>query len=83
MLGGVISSVVNAQCLHAQRRELRLQIILVGDLNMAASEMDVHSGCDYEAMYSPAEKAVLHDLLAAEVLGSSMCPPRPLAKSAT
>ena len=38
-------------------------MILVGDLNDAASQKDVHGGCNWEDMYNPAEKAVLQDLL--------------------
>lgn len=40
-----------------------LQVLVVGDLNIAASQSDVHSGCNWDEMYSPAEKAVLHALL--------------------
>lgn len=43
---------------------MRAQVILMGDLNVAASELDVHGGCDYASMYSPAEKSVMQALLA-------------------
>ena len=39
------------------------QVILVGDLNIAASQQDVHGGCDFSQMYSPEEKAALQALL--------------------
>ncbi|KAK9805387.1 hypothetical protein WJX73_010257 [Symbiochloris irregularis] len=39
------------------------QVILVGDLNIAASKQDVHAGCDYDLMYSLEEKRELQDLL--------------------
>eukprot|EP00884_Botryococcus_braunii_P000520 jgi/Botrbrau1/10469/Bobra.0133s0075.1 len=39
------------------------EVIIVGDLNIAASQMDVHHKYDYSAMYSPEEKALLQDLL--------------------
>ena len=40
-----------------------LQVIIVGDLNIAASQQDVHAKLDYEAMYSAEEKALLRALL--------------------
>lgn len=39
------------------------QVIIVGDLNIAASQKDVHERWDYSKMYSPEEKALLHGLL--------------------
>lgn len=39
------------------------QVIIVGDLNIAASQKDVHSKLDYNRMYSQEEKALLHSLL--------------------
>lgn len=39
------------------------QVIIVGDLNVAASQKDVHSKLKYDRMYSPEEKALFHSLL--------------------
>jgi exonuclease III len=39
------------------------QVIIAGDLNIAASQKDVHSKLDYSKMYSPEEKALLGALL--------------------
>ncbi len=40
-----------------------LQVIIVGDLNVAASQADVHRKLNYERMYSRAEKEALQALL--------------------
>jgi hypothetical protein len=39
------------------------QVVIVGDLNVASSQKDVHRKLDYGRMYSPDEKAILHSLL--------------------
>ncbi|CAL8460704.1 g235 [Coccomyxa elongata] len=39
------------------------QVIIVGDLNVAASQKDVHSKLKYDWMYSAEEKALLQSLL--------------------
>ena len=39
------------------------QVIIVGDLNVAASQKDVHSKLKYDWMYSAKEKALLQSLL--------------------
>lgn len=40
-----------------------MQVIIVGDLNVAASQADVHSKLTYERMYTKAEKEALQALL--------------------
>ena len=40
------------------------QVLLVGDLNIAASQQDVHEKLDREAMYSAHEKKLFDSLLA-------------------
>ena len=42
---------------------LGLQVIVCGDLNVAASQQDVHQGLDYSRMYSLEEKRLLEGLL--------------------
>ena len=44
-------------------RLLGLQVIIVGDLNVAATQADVHKKYCYERMYSTAEKEALQALL--------------------
>ena len=38
-------------------------MVIVGDLNVAASQQDVHSGLTWAQMYHPEEKAILAALL--------------------
>ena len=40
-------------------------MIVCGDLNVAASQQDVHQGLDFSRMYSGEEKRLLADMLAA------------------
>ncbi len=40
-----------------------VQVIIVGDLNVAASQADVHKKYSYDRMYSAAEKEALQALL--------------------
>lgn len=40
-----------------------LQVMIVGDLNVAASQADVHNKYSYDRMYSTAEKEALQALL--------------------
>ena len=43
---------------------MSLQVLVVGDLNIAASQADVHDKLDREQMYSQDEKALFASLLA-------------------
>jgi exonuclease III len=40
-------------------------VVVVGDLNVAASRRDVHSAITWDGLYAAAELQALHDLLAA------------------
>lgn len=44
-------------------RGVALQVLVVGDLNIAASQADVHDKLDREQMYSQDEKALFASLL--------------------
>ena len=50
---------------RARIRQPRVQVIVCGDLNVAASQQDVHPGLDYSRMYSAEEKRLLAGLLEA------------------
>ena len=52
-----------------------MQVIVCGDLNVAASQQDVHQGLDYKHMYSAEEKRLLAGLL--EALHDSWRSPHP------
>lgn len=49
----------------------RLQVIIVGDLNIAAEARDVHSALNWHTMYHPSELTALHDLMGPA--GSDCC----------
>ena len=51
------------QCGYSEMASPVLQVIIVGDLNIAASQADVHKKLNYERMYSKAEKEALQALL--------------------
>ena len=51
------------QCGYSEMASPVLQVIIVGDLNVAASQADVHKKLNYERMYSKAEKEALQALL--------------------
>ncbi|KAL3135379.1 minichromosome maintenance- protein, variant 2 [Trebouxia sp. C0010 RCD-2024] len=55
------------QALHSKALQLRdagRQVLIVGDLNMAASQQDVHAKLQREAMYSSHEKELFAAMLA-------------------